>query len=155
AIGHTRYSTTGSNRPENVQPLLLDGALGPFALAHNGNLTNTLSLHLHLRDDGETLHTTSDTEIIARMIARAPGSTYVEKLQQVMREIQGAYSLVILTPTELIGVRDPHGVRPLTLGTLQRHWVLASESCAIETVGGEATRDICPGEIVVISGDGE
>ncbi len=155
AIGHTRYSTTGSNRLENAQPLLLDGTLGPFALGHNGNLTNTLNLHLRLRDDGEALRATSDTEIIARMIARAPGATYVEKLRHVMDEIQGAYSLVILTPNEVIGVRDPHGVRPLTLGTVQGHWVLASESCAIETVGGEAARDIRPGEIVVISGDGE
>jgi amidophosphoribosyltransferase len=155
AIGHTRYSTTGSNRLENVQPLLLEGTLGPFALGHNGNLTNTLNLHIRLRDDGETLHTTSDTEIIARMIARAPGATYVEKLRQVMPEIQGAYSLVILTPTEVIGVRDPHGVRPLTIGKLQDHWVIASESCAIETIGGEATRDVRPGEIIVISSDGE
>jgi amidophosphoribosyltransferase len=154
AIGHTRYSTTGSNRLENTQPLVLESPLGPFAIGHNGNLTNTLSLHVRLRDDGETLRTTSDTEIIARMIARAPGSTYVQKLQSVMPQIQGAYSLVILTPTEVIGVRDPHGVRPLTLGKLQDHWVLASESCAIETVGGEAVRDIRPGEIVVIRDDG-
>ena len=89
------------------------------------------------------------------MIARAPGATYVEKLRHVMPEVQGAYSLVIITPTEVVGVRDPHGVRPLTLGKLQDHWMIASETCAIETVGGEGVRDVRPGEIVVISGDGE
>jgi amidophosphoribosyltransferase len=154
AIGHTRYSTTGSSRIENAQPFLLDSSLGAFALGHNGNLTNTLTLRDRLLREGETLATTSDSEIIARMIAISPGATFAEKLQHVMPQLQGAYSLVLLTPTELIGVRDPHGVRPLTIGRVQEHWVIASESCAIETVGGEAVRDVAPGEVVVVRGDG-
>ena len=154
AIGHTRYSTTGSSRLENAQPFVMRSDLGPFALGHNGNLTNTLTLMDRvLADEGE-LTTTSDSEIIAWMIAHAPGRTYVEKLRAVMPHLQGAYSLVLATPHEVIGIRDRFGVRPLTIGRLQDHWVIASESCAIETVGGEAVRDVAPGEIVVISGDG-
>lgn len=154
AIGHTRYSTTGSSRIENAQPFLMQSDLGPFALGHNGNLTNTLTLRDRvLREDGE-LTTTSDSEIIAWMVSHAPGGTYVEKLRSVMPQLQGAYSLVLATPREVIAVRDRFGVRPLTIGRLQDHWVVASESCAIETVGGEAVRDVTPGEIVVISGDG-
>jgi amidophosphoribosyltransferase len=154
AIGHTRYSTTGSSRLANAQPFVMEGTLGRFALGHNGNLTNALTLRDRLRAEGETLQTTSDSEIIARLIATAPGTTYVEKLRRVMPSLQGAYSLVILTPGELIGVRDPFGVRPLAIGRLQDHWLLASETCAIETVGGEPVRDVQPGEIVVIAGGG-
>lgn len=155
AIGHTRYSTTGSSRLQNAQPFVVEGALGPLALGHNGNLTNALTLRARLAQRGLRFETGSDSEMIARMIAEAPGADYVEKISSVMGEIEGAYSLAILTPDAVIGVRDPHGVRPLTLGRLQDHWIVASESCAIETVGGEAVRDIRPGEIVVITGDGE
>jgi amidophosphoribosyltransferase len=155
AIGHTRYSTTGSSRIENAQPFLRSGTLGPLALAHNGNLTNTLTLRDRLFADGEQLTTTSDSELIACMVASAPGATYVEKLRHVMPQLQGAYSLVLLTPDSVIGVRDPYGVRPLALGRLQDHWVIASETCALETVGAEPVRDVEPGEIVVIAGDGE
>jgi amidophosphoribosyltransferase len=154
AIGHTRYSTTGSNRQENVQPLLADGTLGQFAIGHNGNLTNTLTLHARLMDEGETLGATSDTEVIARMLAIAPGLTYVDKLRHVMPRLQGAYSLVILTPTELIAARDPFGVRPLCLGQINDHWVVASETCALDTIGAQFTREVEPGEVVVINGDG-
>jgi amidophosphoribosyltransferase len=155
AIGHTRYSTTGSSRIENAQPLVVEGTLGPFAVAHNGNLTNTPLLRDQLLAEGDHMETTSDTEVIARLFAAAPGRDYVEKARHVMPRLQGAYSLVILTPTSLIGLRDPHGVRPLTLGRLQDHWVIASESCAIETVGGAPVRDIAAGEVVVVTGDGE
>lgn len=155
AIGHTRYSTTGSNRQENVQPVITSGSLGPVAIAHNGNLTNTLTLRARLLEDGETLATTSDTEIIARMLANAPGVTYPEKLRRVMPALQGSYSLTILTPTELIAVRDPFGVRPLCLGQLNGHWVVASETCALDTIGATFTREVEPGEIIVIDGDGE
>ncbi len=155
AIGHTRYSTTGSNRIENAQPFLVSGSLGPLALGHNGNLTNTLNLLDELTRDRVPLDSTSDSEMIARMLADTPGDTIVEKLQRVMPRLQGAYSLTILTPTAVVGVRDPHGVRPLTLGRAQDHWVLASESCAIETIGGSAVRDVEPGEIIVIDGDGD
>ena len=154
AIGHTRYSTTGSTRIENAQPILMTSDLGPFALAHNGNLTNTLTLKAQLLADGQKTNSTSDTELIAIMLARTPGATYLDKLRVVMPQLEGAYSLALLTPNEVIGIRDPHGVRPLTLGRLKDHWMIASETCAIETVGGESVRDIEPGEVVVISGDG-
>jgi amidophosphoribosyltransferase len=154
AIGHTRYSTTGSNRIENAQPVLAAGGLGPLALGHNGNLTNSLTLRDRWLARGGELSSTSDTELIALMLAAAPGATYVEKLQHVMPQLEGAYSLVLLTPDALIGVRDPHGVRPLSLGRLRDHWVLASETCAIDTVGGVPVRDVAPGEIVVIDGVG-
>lgn len=154
AIGHTRYSTTGSTRIENAQPVSMTSDLGKFALAHNGNLTNTLTLRARLLADGEKTNSTSDTELIAILLARALGATYVEKLRAVMPQLEGAYSLVLLTPNEVIGIRDPHGVRPLTIGRLKDHWIIASETCAIETIGGESIRDVEPGEVVVISGDG-
>jgi amidophosphoribosyltransferase len=155
AIGHTRYSTTGSSRIENAQPLLLEGTLGPFAIAHNGNLTNTTVLRDGLLAAGERLETTSDTEVIGRLLAQAPGRDYVEKARHIMPRLRGAYSLVILTPDAVLAIRDPFGVRPLTLGRLSGHWIVASESCAIETVGGEPVRDLTPGEIVAITGDGD
>ncbi|HEX6122842.1 MAG TPA: amidophosphoribosyltransferase [Ktedonobacterales bacterium] len=154
AIGHTRYSTTGASRIENAQPIMLESALGPFALAHNGNLTNALTLRQRLLAQGARLASTSDTELIAHLLARAPGADYVEKLRAVMPELEGAYSLVLLTPEAVLGIRDPHGVRPLSLGRLGEHWLLASETCAIETVGGEPVRDVAPGEIVAITGSG-
>lgn len=154
AIGHTRYSTTGSSRLANAQPFVLEGTLGTFALGHNGNLTNTLTLRARLLSEGVDLETTSDSEIIARMVARAAGKNYVEKLRAVMPSLLGAYSLVLLTPREVIAVRDPNGVRPLSIGKLEDRWLVASESCAIETVGGELVRDVNPGEIVVIDGTG-
>ena len=154
AIGHTRYSTTGSNRQENVQPIISSGTLGQVAIGHNGNLTNTLTLRARLVDEGETFQSTSDTEVIARMLAIAPGLTYADKLRRIMPSLQGSYSLVILTPTELLAARDPFGVRPLCLGQLNGHWVVASETCALDTIGAQFVREVEPGEIVAISGDG-
>ena len=155
AIGHTRYSTTGASRLENAQPFVMRGTLGEFALAHNGNLTNTEVLRLRLAREGVDVSESSDSELIAHLLARDPGSTYLEKLRHVMPLLQGAYSVVILTPESVIGVRDPHGVRPLSVGRLGENWIIASETCAIETVGGEALRDVLPGEIVIICGSGE
>jgi len=154
AIGHTRYSTTGSSRIENAQPFVVEGADGGLALGHNGNLTNSLSLRARLLGAGRALTGTSDTELIAHLLAAAPGGTYVAKLQHVMPQLEGAYSLVLLTPNALIGVRDPNGVRPLSIGRLHDHWVLASETCALDTIGAESVRDVAPGEIIVIDGDG-
>ncbi|MGO8948642.1 MAG: amidophosphoribosyltransferase [Ktedonobacterales bacterium] len=154
AIGHTRYSTTGSSQLENAQPFVMRGTLGEFALAHNGNLTNTEALRRRLLREGASVSDSSDSELIAHLLARAAGSTYLAKLRHVMPLLQGAYSLVILTPDSVIGLRDPHGIRPLSIGRLAEHWIVASESCAIETVGGEAVRDIAPGEVVIIRGDG-
>ncbi|MGH2503941.1 MAG: amidophosphoribosyltransferase [Ktedonobacterales bacterium] len=155
AIGHTRYSTTGSNRQENVQPIMTTGTLGQVAIGHNGNLTNTLTLRARLVDEGETFQSTSDTEVIARMLAIAPGLTTADKLRRVMPSLQGSYSLVILTPNELLAARDPFGVRPLCLGQLSGHWVVASETCALDTIGAQFVREIEPGEIIAISGDGD
>ena len=155
AIGHTRYSTTGSNRIENVQPMLGRSDLGAFAIGHNGNLTNTVFLRDRMIADGERFDSSSDTEVIARLLARAPGADYVAKLRHVMPKLQGAYSLVILTPDSVICVRDPHGVRPLCLGERDGHWVVASESCAFPPIGAKHSREVKPGEIVVIQGAGE
>ncbi|HEX6819236.1 MAG TPA: amidophosphoribosyltransferase [Ktedonobacterales bacterium] len=154
AIGHTRYSTAGSSRIENAQPVMVEGPLGPLALAHNGNLTNSLTLRRRVLESGEQLRGTSDTELVAHLLVAAPGETYVQKLQHVMPQLEGAYSLVLLTPTQLLGVRDPNGVRPLSLGRLHDHWVLASETCALETVGATPVRDVAPGEIVVVESEG-
>lgn len=155
AIGHTRYSTTGSNRIENVQPVMARSELGPFAIGHNGNLTNTVALRQRLEADGESFISTSDTEVIARLIERAPGADYVQKIRRVMPKLQGAYSLVILTPESVIAVRDQHGVRPLCLGQREGHWVVASESCAFPPVGARYAREVNPGEIIVIEGEGD
>ena len=155
AIGHTRYSTTGTSTIDNAQPLVVEGTLGWFAIAHNGNLTNTLALRKQWLAEGERLQTTSDTEMIARLLATAPGRDYQEKIRWMMPRLQGAYSLVVLTPTSLIGIRDPHGIRPLSLGRLKNQWVIASETCAIEAAGGTTVRDIHPGEVVLIEAGGE
>ncbi len=154
AIGHTRYSTTGSSRIENAQPIVLECALGPFALAHNGNLTNTTSLRKRLLETGETLASSSDSEVLAKLLVLAPGATWVQKIRHTMRELAGAYSLVVGTPDGLYGIRDPQGVRPLCIGRLGEYWVIASESCAIDTVGGELVREVAPGEVVIIDGVG-
>lgn len=155
AIGHTRYSTTGSNKKENAQPLLGNTEdLGPFALGHNGNLTNTIQLRESLERQGQKFDATSDTEVIARLIERAPGKSYVEKIRKVMPKLQGAYSLVLITKDSVIALRDPHGVRPLCIGQRDDHWVVASETCALPPVGAKFIREVNPGEIVVIDGDG-
>jgi len=149
AIGHTRYSTTGSSRIGNAQPLAIDGELGTLALAQNGNIVNASSLKEQL----EPIHhftTSTDAEIIAKLIASSIGRTWEEKIARAMPRLQGAFSLVILTKDSLIGVRDPMGIRPLCLGKLDGGWVLASESCALDTVGAQFVREVEPGEVIVI-----
>ena len=155
AIGHTRYSTTGSSNIENASPFLAWSSLGEIAVAHNGNLTNADRLRAELEQEGERFLASTDSEIVARLIAAAHGDTIVDKLRRVMPRMLGAYSLTIMTPTEIIGVRDPLGVRPLCLGRLPDGGnVLASESCALTTVGASLIRDIEPGEIVLLDGIG-
>lgn len=154
AIGHTRYSTTGSSRILNAQPILTGSHLGPFAIGHNGNLVNSEHLRQELLEHGEILTSSTDTEIIARMIAIAYGRDLIEKIQHTMPRLLGAYSLVLTTTDKLIGVRDPLGVRPLCVGRLDNGWVLSSESCALETIGAEFVREVNPGEIVVIDENG-
>lgn len=154
AIGHTRYSTTGSSRIENAQPLLLQSPLGPFALAHNGNVINAQYLRNELAADGARFDGSTDSEVLAAQIAHAPGKSWVDKIRYSMRRVSGAYCLTILTNDALIGVRDPLGVHPLCLGRFQGGWVLASETCAFDHLGAQFIREVEPGEIVVIDQNG-
>ncbi len=155
AIGHNRYSTTGSSRSANAQPILTASPLGEIALGHNGNLINAAYLRSELESQGCIFKTSTDSEVIAHMISSAPGSSIVEKIRYTMRRLQGAYSLVIMTRDKLIGVRDPLGVRPLCLGTINGNgWAISSESCALDQLGMEYNRAVKPGEIVVIDESG-
>ena len=154
AVGHTRYSTTGSSRPENAQPLCLDGPRGPLALAHNGNLVNAEVLRRDLEEQGYSFGTSTDTEIIANLLAAAPGTTWERRLGHVMRRIQGAYCVVGLAPQGLFAMRDPYGIRPLCLGSLNSGWVIASESCALDHLGATFLREVEPGEALYIDETG-
>lgn len=149
AIGHVRYSTTGSSNLANAQPIYIDCQRGQIAIAHNGNLVNAASLREELEARGSIFRTTSDTEIILHLLAQ-PGAG----LNPALRRIQGAYSLVILSERELIAVRDPFGFRPLSLGKLDGGWVVASETCAFDLVHAEFVREIEPGEVLIIDEDG-
>ncbi|WP_373214059.1 amidophosphoribosyltransferase [Ruminococcus sp. 5_1_39BFAA] len=155
-IGHVRYSTTGASVAENAQPLVLSYIKGSLALAHNGNLVNTHTLKWELIQNGAIFHTTTDSEVIAFYIAkeRVHSKTVEEAVLRTAEKIKGAYGLVIMSPRKLIGVRDPYGLRPLCLGKRDNAYVLASESCALASVGAEFVRDIEPGEMVTISRDG-
>lgn len=154
AIGHNRYSTSGSSRPDNAQPIVVEGPAGKIALAHNGNIINALPLRKELEEQGYRFNTSTDSEVIAYLIAAAPGSNWIERIRHVMGRLQGAYSLVVLNDNSLIGVRDPLGVRPLCIGQLNGGWVIASESCALDHIGTELFRDVEPGEIVSIDSEG-
>jgi amidophosphoribosyltransferase len=153
AIGHTRYSTTGSAHWANAQPLVHHGAARTVALGHNGNLTNTSELRAALESDRVALGATSDTEVIAALIAHDPEPLPVA-VAQAMARLDGAYSVVALAEGKLVGFRDPHGIRPLALGRLGDDWVLASETCALDLIGARFDRDVRPGEVVVIDEDG-
>lgn len=155
-IGHTRYSTTGSSVLRNAQPLQCILNTGSVAVAHNGNLINTEELRAELEAEGLTFETTNDSEVIARLIAsQTDAANIADAVRAAMKRIKGAYSLAILTENELVGARDPHGVRPLCLGRIgSDKWVLASETCALATVDAVLVRELAPGEIVVISADG-
>ena len=155
AIGHVRYSTTGESRIENAQPLDSRFKLGQIAVAHNGNLTNSKIIRELLEDGGATFTTTIDSEVIIKMIARKAASGVIEAVRSTVSAIKGAYALVIISDGKLIGVRDPYGIRPLCLGiNKEGDYFLASESCAIDAVGGELIRDIEAGEMVIIDENG-
>ena len=154
AIGHTRYSTTGSSRAHNAQPLLVKGPWGPLALAHNGNVVNALELRRGLEKEGIVFQTATDSEVIAWLIATAPGHDWQERVRYAMGRLRGAYSLTIATPDALIACRDPLGVRPLCFGRYKDGWVVASETCALDHLGAKLEREIHPGEALVIDGDG-
>jgi amidophosphoribosyltransferase len=153
AIGHNRYSTTGSSSARNAQPFLLETRHGPLAVAHNGNLINTVELRQELLENGVGLSSSSDTEVIAQMLAGASGSNWFERLKNAMMKWKGAYSLVILTHNELFVVRDPWGFRPLSVGLLPSGggYAAASESGALQTLGCEAIREVKPGEIISLN----
>ncbi|MEO8429747.1 MAG: amidophosphoribosyltransferase, partial [Verrucomicrobiota bacterium] len=154
AVGHTRYSTTGSSHLRNAQPLTGNCSRGQIAIAHNGNLTNAARLRDELEDRGAMFQTTVDSEIILHLLAQPTLGGSENNLIQTVHRIEGAYSLVIMTEQELIGVRDPHGFRPLSIGKVGDAWVLASETCAFDLIHAEFLRDVEPGEIVIINKDG-
>ena len=164
AVGHCRYSTTGSSSVDNIQPVVVrpDGpggqpglaGIGTLAVAHNGNIVNALELRERYATHDEAARLTSDTAVLAHTLATAPGATLIERLRQVVPRWRGSFSLVIATPTQLIGVRDGMGNRPLCLGRLGEGWMLASETCALDSVGALYERDVRPGEVVVIDRDG-
>ena len=154
SIAHTRYSTTGSNRIVNAQPILARGPGLELALAHNGNVINALALRHEMEDRGYRFDGTSDTEIIASVLANAPSQDWEGRISYLMRRLQGAYSLTVLTKDQLLGIRDPLGVRPLCLGKLNGGWVIASETCALDHVGADYIRDVEPGEAVLIDDRG-
>src|SRR5712692_1811179 len=149
AIGHTRYSTTGSSQWWNAQPLVQHGSARTIALGHNGNLTNAAELRAELAEQGHRLATTADTEIIAALIANDP-APLADAVAAAMQELDGAFSVVALTEGKLVAFRDPRGMRPLCLGRLDTDWVVASETCALDLVGAEFEREVLPGELLVI-----
>ncbi len=154
AVGHNRYATTGDTILRNVQPLYADFEFGGFAVAHNGNLTNAHLLRRALVRRGCLFQSTTDSEVFIHLIAISLYSTVVDRLIDALKQVVGAYSLVALSHEQLMGVRDPLGVRPLILGRLGAGWVLASETCALDIVGAEFVRDVEPGEIVIINDQG-
>ena len=155
AVGHNRYSTTGATIQRNIQPFFADLWGGGFAIAHNGNITNALSLRDELIRKGSIFQSTSDTETILQLVARSDADRTLDRLVDALMQISGAWALVVLTNKKLIGARDPFGIRPLVLGELDGAKILASETCALDIIGAKFVREIEPGEIIVITEDGE
>ena len=154
AVGHVRYSTTGSSVLKNAQPLLIDYAKGSICIAHNGNLINSTELRQHLEETGSIFQTTTDSEIIIHLMARGKSRNLDESLLYALQKIRGAYSLLLMDKKYLIGVRDPWGFRPLALGKLGDSWCLASETCAFDLIGAKFIRPVEPGEIIFINESG-
>ena len=150
AIGHNRYSTTGETSLRNIQPFFADLHMGGLSVAHNGNLTNALLLRNTLVKDGAIFRTTSDTETIVQLIARSKREKFIDKLIDALFQIQGGYSLVLMTNKKLVGVRDPYGIRPLVVGKLKDSFIFASETCALDIVGAKFIREVENGEIIII-----
>jgi amidophosphoribosyltransferase len=154
AIGHNRYSTAGSSRIANAQPILVGDDDSNIAVAHNGNIINARYLYEELAAQGYTFRTSTDTEVIANLIVACPEKSWIDRIRYAMRRLQGAYSLVMMTASKLFAVRDPLGVRPLCLGSVDGGWVVASETCALDHIGAGFIREIEPGEIVSIDENG-
>ena len=154
AIGHVRYSTTGSSLLANTQPLIVNYAGGKISLAHNGNLTNAAEIRHQLEQQGTIFQTSIDTEVILNLIARSRKESVEERLTDSLNQVKGAYCITLMTESKLIGARDPQGFRPLCLGRLDGGWVISSESCGLDVIGAEFVRDIAPGEMVIIDDSG-
>ena len=154
SIGHVRYSTAGESKLLNAQPILIDCAHGQIALCHNGNIVNARELRDDLVQQGSIFQSNSDTEVILHLYARSKARSIEDAIVESVAQVQGAFSLAMLTKDRLIAVRDPHGFRPLALGRLDQAWVVASETCAMDLIGATYERDVEPGEIVIISQDG-
>lgn len=154
AIGHNRYATTGVTEIRNVQPLYADLAFGGFAIAHNGNLTNPLTIRQELVKQGAVFRATSDTEVIIHLMAMQKKGSAKERMIEALKQIHGAYSIVAMAPEMMMAVRDPHGIRPLVMGRLDNTTIIASETCALDIIGADYIRDIEPGEMVVITKEG-
>lgn len=153
AVGHVRYSTTGSSNIKNTQPFYTKSRIGDIAIAHNGNLINTEELHREMEEKGSLFQTTMDSEIIAHLLAHSPTKDYKEAITWALSKLKGAYSLVLMLGDTLIGARDAFGWRPLCLGKLNEAYILASETCAVDLIGAKYLRDIEPGEIIFIHKD--
>ncbi|MEM6661779.1 MAG: amidophosphoribosyltransferase, partial [Pseudomonadota bacterium] len=157
AIGHTRYSTAGGKGQtaiRDVQPLYAEFAMGGCAIAHNGNLTNADVLREQLKERGSIFQSSSDTECIVHLMARSIQKNIPDRMKDALRLVEGAFSVIAMTRTKMIGVRDPNGVRPLMLGEYKDAWILASETCALDIIGARLVREIEPGEMVIITKDG-
>lgn len=154
AVGHTRYSTTGRSALRNAQPIACASSVGELAVAHNGNLINAAELRAKLEAAGQTFSSTGDSEVIARLVAASLGSNLAQAVVEALAQVKGAFSGAILTPSALVGFRDPYGIRPLVIGRVADGWMLASETCAFGPVGGQPIREIEPGEVVIIDAHG-
>ncbi|MCF7860587.1 class II glutamine amidotransferase, partial [Patescibacteria group bacterium] len=153
ALGHVRYSTTGSSSLMNIQPFFVRHKKGHLSIAHNGNLTNTSDLHYKMEDEGSIFQTSTDSEIITHLIAKSSAKDIKIKIKSALSQLEGAYSLAIMADGMLIGARDPFGFRPLCLGKLNKSYILASETCALDLIHAKYIRDIEPGEILFIKDD--
>jgi amidophosphoribosyltransferase len=153
-IGHTRYSTTGSSRAENAQPFVVSSDLGSLALAHNGNFVNADALRVEVLSRGVRPRTSTDSELVAHLIARSPEPDWLGRMRRTLSTVRGAFCLVMLTPDRVYAARDPWGIRPLVLGRLPDGWAVASESCALDTIGAQLIREVAPGELLAIGPDG-
>ncbi len=153
AIGHVRYSTAGQSVLKNAQPFVVETSAGPLAVAHNGNLTNALTLRKELEENGSIFQSSMDTEVIVHLIARSKATTIEEKVAEALGRLEGAFSLVIMSNTAVFAARDPYGFRPLVLGEVKGAKVIASETCALDLIGATYMREVAPGEMVVISAD--
>ncbi len=154
AIGHVRYSTTGSSQLKNMQPIVINYFRGPLAIAHNGNLTNAKALRDELEGEGAIFQSTTDTEVIVHLIAKSKEEKLVRRIIEALMRCKGAYSLMFLTPEYMIAVRDPYGFRPLVMGKIGDSPVFASESCAFDLIEADFVREVEPGEVIVVSQDG-